>query len=273
MATNKGKAVRADLAKSLIAGVQKHLATTQLLVAGSTVTAPQIAAELQKLVDLRDAVDAARATLRTKVAAEAAQAPAPRAFMSAIVQAVRTAFGSQADVLADFGLTPKKARAPLTIRAARRGSREARSHARCAGHDEREGQEGDPRRRDGRRDHPGPGSAARRATAARPRRRAPCGHGDGRDGAAHRLGGRCAGRSLPRQRLGVRERGAASKSGRRPPARAQSLKTRTAFSRRNLGHTSSRKGTFGSSRKMRSSVSPMGKYPAYITFSAPRVLA
>ena len=35
--------------------------------------------------------------------------------MSAIVQAVRTAFGGQADVLADFGLAPKKARAPLTV--------------------------------------------------------------------------------------------------------------------------------------------------------------
>src|SRR5439155_27346711 len=37
-----------------------------------------------------------------------------------------------------------------------------------------------------------------------------------------------------------------------------SLKTRTAFSRRNLGHTWSRRGTSGSSLKMRSRLRPIG---------------
>ena len=115
MANNKGKATAADLAKTLIEGIQKHLATGQLPIAGGTFTAAQIVAELQKLVDLRAAVDAARAATTTKVAAETAQTPALRAFMSAIVQVVRTAFGGQADVLADFGLAPKKARTPLTV--------------------------------------------------------------------------------------------------------------------------------------------------------------
>jgi len=49
--------------------------------------------------------------------------------------------------------------------------------------------------------------------------------------------------------------------------------TRIAFSRRNFGQTWSLKGTFGMSPKMRSSDSPIGKYPAYITRSAPRVFA
>jgi len=40
---------------------------------------------------------------------------------------------------------------------------------------------------------------------------------------------------------------------------SSSLKTRTALSRRNFGHTSSRNGTSGSSRKMRSSERPIGK--------------
>ena len=35
----------------------------------------------------------------------------------------------------------------------------------------------------------------------------------------------------------------------------------------------SRSGTAGSSRKMRSRLNPIGKYPAYITLSLPRVLA
>jgi hypothetical protein len=115
MANNKGKATAAELATSLIAGIQKHLATGPMQVAGGTFTAAQVIAELQQLVVLRAAVDAARATATAKVAAETAQAPALRAFMSAIVQFVRTAFGSQADVLADFGLPPKRARTPLTV--------------------------------------------------------------------------------------------------------------------------------------------------------------
>ena len=111
MAKIKGKETAAGLAKTLIAGVQKHLATAgQLPVAGGTFTAAQIVAELQQLVDLREAVDAARAATTAKVAAEAAQAPALRVFMSAIVQFVRAAFGSQADVIADSGLLRRRRR-------------------------------------------------------------------------------------------------------------------------------------------------------------------
>ena len=48
----------------------------------------------------------------------------------------------------------------------------------------------------------------------------------------------------------------------RPVARSMAsgiLNTRSAFSRRNFGHTWSRKGTFGRSANWRSSVSPAGK--------------
>jgi hypothetical protein len=52
--------------------------------------------------------------------------------MSAIVQAVRTAFADQADVLADFGLPPKKVPTPLTVeqKAAAAAKREATRAAR-----------------------------------------------------------------------------------------------------------------------------------------------
>jgi hypothetical protein len=132
MAKIKGKNTAADLATTLIAGIQKRLATAQFPVAGSTLTAAQVIAELQQLVALRDAVNAARAVTTAKVALETAQAPALRAFMSAIVQFVRTAFGTQADALADFGLPPKKVRAPLTVeqKAAAAAKREATREAR-----------------------------------------------------------------------------------------------------------------------------------------------
>jgi hypothetical protein len=45
----------------------------------------------------------------------AAQLPALRIVMSAFVQFLRAAFGNQPDVLADFGLVPRKAATPLTV--------------------------------------------------------------------------------------------------------------------------------------------------------------
>lgn len=115
MAT-KGKKTAADLAKSLIAGTQKRLANGgPLQFAGGTFTPAQIVDELTKLVTLRTDVDSARAATRTKVDAERAQAPALRAFMLDFVQALKVLFGTQADVMADFGLPPKKVRTPLTV--------------------------------------------------------------------------------------------------------------------------------------------------------------
>lgn len=115
MANKKGKETAAGLAEMLIAGIQKHLANAQLVFAGGTFTAAQVTTELQELVDLRAGVNAARAATTVKVAAETAKAPALRAFMSALVECVRVQFGTQADVIVDFGIPPKKTATPLTV--------------------------------------------------------------------------------------------------------------------------------------------------------------
>ena len=132
MANNKGKETAAAEAKTLIAGVQKHLANGQLTFAGGTFTETQIVGELQQLVDLRAAVNTARAATKVKVDAETGKAPALRAFMSALVQALRVQFGTQADVMADLGLPPRKTPAPLTVeqKAAAAAKREATRAAR-----------------------------------------------------------------------------------------------------------------------------------------------
>ncbi len=70
--------------------------------------------ELQAFIDNRAAVVAAQATAKTKVAAERAALPALDAFILAFVAFIRLTFGPKANVLADFGLAPRKARAPLT---------------------------------------------------------------------------------------------------------------------------------------------------------------
>jgi hypothetical protein len=114
MSTNKNN--QATLATQLIAGTRKHFANVpSLSFEGATFTPAQLETSLQTIIDLRSAVDDAKATTRSKVAAEAVQAPPLRSQMAAFVAYVRATFGNSPDTLADFGLKPRKVRAPLTV--------------------------------------------------------------------------------------------------------------------------------------------------------------
>jgi hypothetical protein len=121
------------VAQQLIAGTAKHLTSgTPVPLMGSSFTPAQITSELQSLVTLRADVDASKASTKAKIANEATQMPALRAFMSAFESFVKGAFGSSPDVLADFGIT-RKARVPLTLEAktaaaAKRASTRAARH-------------------------------------------------------------------------------------------------------------------------------------------------
>ncbi len=168
MAVGKSKSQDASHAEQLIAGTKLHFASAaSVAFAGGQFTPAQVETSLQTLVDLRSAVDAARATMTAKVAAELAQAPALRRFMSTYDAFVRVTFGEQPDVLADFGLKPRKATTPLTVeqkadaKARRQG--QTPGHARGAAHDGSEAKEG--RERDGhhaRLEHALHGERARR---------------------------------------------------------------------------------------------------------------
>jgi hypothetical protein len=106
----------ASRAQKLIAGTTKHLAgTSQLGFASNQYTPAQVTTSLQTIVDLRGAVNTAKAATKAKVAQERAQAPALRSFMSAFESYVKVTFGNSPDVLADFGLQPKKAATPLSV--------------------------------------------------------------------------------------------------------------------------------------------------------------
>jgi hypothetical protein len=114
---SKGQGTVVALAQSLSAGAAKHLSNvTNVILEGSSYTAAQIATKLQEVVSLRTDVDAAKATTTAKLAAETAQMPALRTFMSALVSYVKAAYGGAPDVLADFGIHPKT-RTPLTVEA------------------------------------------------------------------------------------------------------------------------------------------------------------
>jgi hypothetical protein len=134
MATKtQGKGPVVARAQSLIAGANKHLANvTQLTLAGQSLTPAQAVEKLQSLVDLRAAVDAAKASTQAKLAAEATNTPALRTFMSAFATYVKAAFQNSPDALADFGIK-QKARVPQTVEqktaaAAKRAATRAARH-------------------------------------------------------------------------------------------------------------------------------------------------
>jgi hypothetical protein len=104
-----------DRAEKLIAGLQKHFANvTSLKFASGDHTPDEITKALQALVDLHTVVEAAKSALKAKLDAVKSQAPALRKQMRAFESFVMATFSESADVLADFGLQPKKAPTPLT---------------------------------------------------------------------------------------------------------------------------------------------------------------
>jgi hypothetical protein len=111
-----GKDTDAALAMQMIAGTKQHFSTVSSLTFGNgTYTPVQVEAFLQTLIDLRTAVDDAKAATKAKIVAEAAQAPSRRSQLAAYVAYVKATFGNSPDALADFGLKPRKTRTPLTI--------------------------------------------------------------------------------------------------------------------------------------------------------------
>jgi hypothetical protein len=123
----------AALAEQLVAGTQKYLsAVSQITLEGSTFTPSQLEAQLNAFADLRNAVDAAKATVKAKLLDERMKAPALRAIFLAFIGFVRVTFGNQPEVLAGFGLAPKKEKKALTTeqQAAAKAKREATRKAR-----------------------------------------------------------------------------------------------------------------------------------------------
>jgi hypothetical protein len=117
MTTNNGKSNKATRVGQLIAGLKKRYPSGSqklTLKGGSSVTVDEAAAELQKFVDNRNAVTQAQATAKAKVQAERAQMPALNVFISSFEAFVRFTFGTDPEALADFGVTPPKARTPMT---------------------------------------------------------------------------------------------------------------------------------------------------------------
>jgi hypothetical protein len=112
---NRNKSNEAVLAEKLAAGTQKHLSGVgQLILASGTFTPAQVVSELQSYAALRSSVDTAKAAVKAALEDEKSKAPPLRALLVTFVAFVLAAFGNSPDILADFGLQPRKARQPLT---------------------------------------------------------------------------------------------------------------------------------------------------------------
>jgi hypothetical protein len=115
MTSKKSKTLRATLASQLIAGAKKHLLPggPPLQVGGASYTVDDLTKKLQSIVDMRAEVNAAKSAAKAKVEEEDAAEPADGSFFDALESVIRGMFPS-VDVLADFGLAPRK-RSSLTV--------------------------------------------------------------------------------------------------------------------------------------------------------------
>src|ERR1700722_9412847 len=114
MGTNTPKKNRTDQTAAdqrMIDALTKHAATiTSMVIGGVVVSSKDIIGEVQARVAASQNATAGRATWQALVVAETNQHAQSKAFMSSLRQTVLAAFSGQVDVLADFGLTPRKAR-------------------------------------------------------------------------------------------------------------------------------------------------------------------
>jgi hypothetical protein len=107
-AVSKTRATQQSNALALIAGIQKHLATTPITVDSTTYTAANVVTMLQSRVTASNAVVAATAAFHAAVQAD--QDPVLTAFILKLTQAIRIMYASSPSVLADFGIAPPKPR-------------------------------------------------------------------------------------------------------------------------------------------------------------------
>jgi hypothetical protein len=86
-------------------------------VGSETITPAELTQRLQTLVTLRAAVNAAKATTKANLVTEASQTTPIVGLMTEFSAYLRVIYSKSPDVLADFGLKPRKPNTPLTVQA------------------------------------------------------------------------------------------------------------------------------------------------------------
>ena len=106
---NRNDEITAD--QTLIDGLNRNAASIpSIVIGGASATTKDIVAALQSRVDTAKAAASARATWLAAVQADRAERDKTKTFVSGLRQALLVAFVGQVDTLAQFGLTPRRAR-------------------------------------------------------------------------------------------------------------------------------------------------------------------
>jgi hypothetical protein len=125
--STKTKAAALAHVQAIIAGTKKHFPNGSFTIGSTVYTAASLIQVLQGLVDAMTARNAAEAGAKDALAAEHAAQTRVSPILLAYKRLVVAAFANATQTLADFGLTPPKARAPLTT--AQRAARAAKAKA------------------------------------------------------------------------------------------------------------------------------------------------
>jgi hypothetical protein len=112
--TSNTKAAALAHVQALIAGTTKHFPSGSFTIGGTAYTSTSLIAVLQGLANAMLARDAAQTGAKDALAAEQAAQLQVGPIVKAYERLVLAAFPSATQTLADFGLKPHKARAPLT---------------------------------------------------------------------------------------------------------------------------------------------------------------
>ncbi len=95
--------------EKLVEGFTKHAAEIpQFLIAGTTMKLADITAKIQARITIAEAVATTHAPWAAAVKADKEATPQYREFFTALRQALLSAYAGKIDVLADFGLSPRK---------------------------------------------------------------------------------------------------------------------------------------------------------------------
>ena len=108
------KAAALAQVQALIAGTTKHFPTGSFTIGNTTYTSASLVQVLQGLVNAMLARNAAETGAKDALKAEQATQTQAGPIVRAYERLVLAAFANATQTLADFGLTPPKARTPLT---------------------------------------------------------------------------------------------------------------------------------------------------------------
>jgi hypothetical protein len=101
--------------QKLIVGLQKHEQTMPSLTIGGTLyKTPDVVSVLQALINSAQTVISSKATWQANIVMDDNVRAKNKAVLSGLRQSLLVAFGNSVDVLADFGMTPRKVPAART---------------------------------------------------------------------------------------------------------------------------------------------------------------